>query len=152
MSDELDALFEGDPEMWLGEVPGYQRESIDFLLKGGKSLDEVAQTVLTASAANTFTFGSATSAGDKAAFLTKLKCEVRAFLCGDKKYSKERAKLFGDKAPTRSLLVSTLAAAMAPHLGMAASILATIIALILASLGKISLNAWCATAELKAAE
>jgi hypothetical protein len=40
-----------------------------------------------------------------------------------------------------------MAAAIAPYSGMAASALAPIIALVLASIGKIAVNAWCRVDE-----
>lgn len=149
MSAALEALLAANPKKWVEELPPYQSRSINELLDKGVPFDDVAQRWLTASAANTFRFGTVTPTGDKSAFLTNVKAEVRAFLCGDKKYAKERAGLFGEKAPTRAIVISSLAVAIAPHIGVTAVVLAPIIALILASLGAIAINAWCAATAPK---
>ena len=100
---------------------------------------------ITASAENTYRFSATSPVGDKGAFLENLKAEVRAFLCGDKKYKTEREGLFGKSGLARTYVVSAMAVAIAPHLSVASAVIAPLIALVLASLGKIALNAWCAT-------
>lgn len=149
MSEAIEALLADDPQKWVTDLPAYQRDSITELLDKGIPFDEVAQRWLTASASNTFRFGAVTAAGDKSTFLSNVKAEVRAYLCGDKRYAKERAGLFGEKAPARTMVTSSMAVAIAPHIGVAAAVLAPIIALVLASLGAIALNAWCASTSPK---
>jgi len=126
-------------------LPKYQRDPIDQLIQAGQDYSEAAQSWLTASAANTFRFASTPTVGDKRAFLESLRTEVRAFLCGDKKYQTERSGLFGKQGIARTYVISAIAVAVAPHLSVASAVIAPVIALILASIGKITLNAWCAT-------
>jgi hypothetical protein len=46
----------------------------------------------------------------------------------------------------RTYVVSTMAVAIAPHLSVASAVISPPIALVLAaSVGKVALNAWCAT-------
>ena len=148
MGDSIDKLFESDPREWVLSLPEYQRAPIVELIQRGNSFESVAQHWVTATAANTYRLGAVANTGDKTTFLASVKVELRAFLCGDKRYSKERDGLFGEKGPTRPFIVSGMAVAMAPHLGVAAPLLAPVIALILASLGKITLNAWCASTDV----
>ena len=63
----------------------------------------------------------------------------------DKKYKKERDGLFGEKGLARTYVVSAMAVAIAPQLSVAAAVIAPLIALVLASVGKVALNAWCAS-------
>jgi hypothetical protein len=145
MNASIDSLFADEPTAWITILPDYQRSSITQLVAGGKSFDEVAQAWLTASASNTYRFGAVAPVGPKNAFLEQVKVEVRAYLCGDDKYEKERAGLFGDGSTTRTVLVSWIALAIAPHVGVAVAVLTPVVALVLASFGKITINAWCAS-------
>jgi len=142
---DLDKMMGEDPNLWISELPEFQRASITQLLGRGASFEEVAQAWLTASASNTFRFSASTQIADKGSFLKNVKRELRAFLCGDKKYKEERDGLFGQSSNARTLVVSCIAVAIAPHISVAAAVIAPVIALLLASLGKITVNAWCAT-------
>lgn len=143
MDETIDTLLEDDPDKWVADLPEFQRAAIQELRAGGASYDDVAQAWITASAENTYRFSASAPAGDKRAFLDSLRTEVRGFLCGDKKYKKERDGLFGEEGLARTYVVSTMAVAIAPHLSVASAVIAPLIALILASVGKIALNAWC---------
>lgn len=145
MTADIEILLADEPLKWVQELPEYQRDAIGILLSDGASFDEVAQAWLNASAENTYRFSASTPVGDKGAFLANLKREVRAFLCGDKKYKKERDGLFGEKGLARTYVVSAMAVAIAPHLSVASAVISPLIALVLASIGKVALNAWCAT-------
>lgn len=145
MNDSIDTLLGGEPELWIEELPAFQRSAIHELRAKGSSFEQIAQTWITASAENTYRFSANAPVGNKGAFLENLKSEIRAFLCGDKKYKTERDGLFGEKGLARAYVVSAMAVAIAPHLSVASAVIAPLIALVLASIGKITLNAWCAT-------
>lgn len=145
MTATIDTLLDDDPIKWVQELPEYQRDAIEKLLACGSSFDDVAQAWISASAENTYRFAAAAPVGNKGAFLENLRKEVRAFLCGDKKYKTERDGLFGEKGIARTYVVSAMAVAIAPHLSVASAVISPLIALVLASIGKVALNAWCAT-------
>ena len=145
MIDSINALFEDEPIKWVQELPEYQREAIDKLLTNGASFEDIAQAWVNASAENTYRFSASAPVGNKKEFLTNLKREVRAFLCGDKKYKKERDGLLGEKGVARIYVVSAMAVAIAPQISVASAVISPLIALVLASIGKVALNAWCAT-------
>jgi hypothetical protein len=147
MAQSLDELLSDDPNKWVTELPEYQRGPLEQLLKEGLAFDQIAQNWLSASAANTYRFAAVNAAGKKDAFLDNLRKEIRAFLCGDNKYKKEREGLFGEKGLARTYVVSVMAVAIAPHLNVAAVVIAPVVALLLASFGKITINAWCASQE-----
>lgn len=145
MTKTIDMLLDDDPIKWVKALPEYQRDTIEKLLAGGSSFDDVAQAWISASADNTYRFSASASVGNKGAFLENLKSEIHAYLCGDKKYKKERDGLFGEKGLARTYVVSSMAVAIAPHLSVASVVISPLIALVLASIGKVALNAWCAT-------
>lgn len=143
MPNELDRLFQGEPNEWITAAPGYHRSSIDELLKQGKSYQDIAEILLTARAEHTYAFGSTVPKTDKNIFLQNLLQEIENFLCGDSKYETERTKLFGEQGLARTYVVSAISVAIAPYLGVSAVVLSPAVALILASFGKITINAWC---------
>jgi hypothetical protein len=147
MAQTLDELLNDDPTKWVTELPEYQRAPLEQLLKEGLSFEQLAQNWLSASAANTYRFSAVSPAGKKDAFLDNLRKEIRAFLCGDNKYKKERDRLFGEKGLARTYVVTAMAVAIAPYVNVAAPVIAPVVALLLASLGKITINAWCASQE-----
>lgn len=145
MTATINTLLNDEPIKWVQELPEYQRDAIEKLLANGSSFEDVAQAWISASAENTYRFAAAAPVGNKGAFLENLRKEIRAFLCGDKKYKKERDGLFGEKGIARTYVVSAMAVAIAPHLSVASAVISPLIALLLASIGKVALNAWCAT-------
>lgn len=145
MSRSIPEYLNDEPGEWISALPGFQASSINELVSAGRSFDDVAGLWLSATAANTFELSAAPQLKTKDSFLAHVKKEIRAFLCGDPKYDKERSGLFGEKAPTRTFIVSSIAVAISPYLGVAAPVLSPIVALALAGIGKIVLNAWCAS-------
>ena len=143
MDNTIEALLQDNPDKWVADLPEFQRAAIQELRSTGASYDDVAQAWINASAENTYRFSASAPVGDKCAFLDSLRKEVRAFLCGDEKYKKEREGLFGEKGLARTYVVSTMAVAIAPHLSVASAVISPLIALVLAGVGKIFLNAWC---------
>jgi hypothetical protein len=139
--DDYKKLFEGQPEAWISGLPTYQRRLIEALLAQGNSADEAAEKWLSAVPKDTFPFGGVPSAKP---YLNKLLDELEALLCGDPKYTSERAKLALESKPTHALFVSTVAVLIAPAIGTSAPVLAPVIALLLATIAKLGLNAWCA--------
>lgn len=145
MTTTIYTLLDDDPIKWVQGLPEYQRDTIEKLLASGSSFDDVAQAWINASAENTYRFAAKSQVGNKGAFLENLRTEIRAFLCGDKKYKKERDGLFGEQGVARTYVVSVMAVAIAPYLSVASAVISPLIALVLASIGKVALNAWCAT-------
>ena len=145
MNTTIYTLLDDDPIKWVQGLPEYQRDTIEKLLASGSSFDDVAQAWINASAENTYRFAATSQVGNKGAFLENLRTEIRSFLCGDKKYKKERDGLFGEKGVARTYVVSAMAVAIAPYLSVASAVISPLIALVLASIGKVALNAWCAT-------
>lgn len=137
-------IFQSDSGEWIASLPTYQRDIINQLLEGGRSFDEVAEYWTNVSLEDTYFFSASNPVGNNNNFLCNIKREIKAYLCGDKKYKKEREQLFGSKGLAKTYIVSSIAVSISPHLGVASSVISPIIALLLAGMGKITLNAWCA--------
>lgn len=147
MADTLETMLSDEPGDWLTGLPAYQRESFEQLLSRGASYRDAAATWLTATTSQTAPFGAvAPSPGPS--FLERLYTEIGDFICGSTKYKKERDDLFGKKGLARTYVVSAIAVAVSPALGLSATVLAPAVALLLASIGKIAVNAWCASRYL----
>jgi len=79
-----------------------------------------------------------------------LKEEFRIFVCTkDKKYSSLRKKLGTTGAKSQTIIVSTIAAAMAPSLGVAVGILVPFCAIVLLALLKVGKEAFCKTCDFR---
>lgn len=144
MIDYVDNYFTEDPREWIDNLPSYQKDSIEELLRQGKSFEEISGIWISATTDNTYPFGASSTKIDKGKFLNNLVLEVEEYICGGKKYDNERKKLFGEQGVARMYIVSAIAVAVAPNLGVSATFLAPVVALTLASFGKITINAWCA--------
>ena len=143
MTDVLDELLNDEPTKWLDVLPSYQREPIVQFLDQGKSPDDVAELWLAASAANTSPFSAKVPIRPDETFLAHLKSQVRELLCGGEAFAETRQNLKNAAQPTREVLVAALAATLSQQLGMAAVSLAPLIVLVLVSVGRVTLSAWC---------
>ena len=152
MPQSIDPLLDGDTEQWLSALPEYQRDPLATLMKSGLSPDQAIENWISASAENTFRFGAVARAGDKSVFRDKFMLELEGFLCGDAEYEKERSGLFGEKSATRTYVISAIAVAIAPYLGLTAAFLSPIVALSLAACGRVTVSAWCETRKAKRTE
>lgn len=77
-------------------------------------------------------------------YYDKVTDEIRKFICGDDKYADEREKIRLYTERTAKYVVITLAAILGDLFGTASAILVPVIVIILKSISKIGLNAWCA--------
>lgn len=140
-NNELDHLLMDDPNEWIQSLPDYQKNIIIELLGQDLDFESIAETWSNASTENTFKFGTDPVVNNN--FWENVKKEVRAYLCGDKKYKKERDGLFGEKGIARIFIISAISVSIAPAIGVAAPVVAPLVALAIASIGKVTLNAWC---------
>jgi hypothetical protein len=130
---------------WLDVLPEFQRKSIHAMHASGASYDEIATIWIAAGASNTAPFSSGPPLQPNSGFYERLRLEIRAFLCGNQKYESDRDGILKAGEGTRTAIVSTISAAIAPHLGTNASVITPVIVLSLAAMGKMTLNAWCTT-------
>lgn len=140
--EQVDSLFSENLEPWIESLPKYQQARVNALLQSGLSPEDAAKAWLSANVENTFPFGADRGKG---ILLNKIWDEIEKFLCGADEYSEDRAKLQGNSNVVHTYFVGVLSAAIAPALGTSAVFLAPVVALLLATIGRISVRAWCET-------
>lgn len=129
-------------EVLLDTLKTYQRETMGALIKENGE-EEAAKIWLAANGpSSTQQFGG--DPADPKPFWDRFYDEFRKFICGDKKYKKERDELLSKSAPTAILLVSTISSLIATTLGLAAALVTPVVAVLLHTVGKIGITAWCA--------
>ncbi len=127
---------------WLLELKPYQRISIQSLIeKYGE--EEAAEKWITANGpSNNMPFGGE-SIRDTKPFFDRVKTEFNKFICGHPDYEEDRRKLNAESPIVKSIYISVISGALGATLGFAASLLAPAIAVLLGTIGKIGLNAYC---------
>ena len=81
--------------------------------------------------------------GNAQLFWDRFMAEFRLFVCGDKKYKKDRDKLLAQATPTTIYVVSGISSVIAWTLGLAVALITPAIAILLHIVGKVDINAWC---------
>lgn len=140
-------LAESDPENWIEALPAYQRNSIHLMREKGGSYEYIASVWIAAGTSNTAPFSSGEVPKPDTKFSERLLKELRAYLCGEKRYEKDRKKMLASGKEVHVFVVSSISVAIAPHIGSAGAVIAPIVALALANIGKVSLNAWCGSSN-----
>ncbi len=128
----------------LGGLKVYQQNSITVLI-AEHGEEEAAKKWLAANGpSSTQQFGGEPQGGSQP-FWERLMAEFRLFICGDKKYKKDRDKLFAQANPTALFFVSSISSVIATTLGLVPALIMPVIAILLHIAGKIGVNAWCGT-------
>ncbi|MCF2518743.1 hypothetical protein [Dyadobacter sp. CY351] len=141
MEEFHEIVFPSREEL-MAQLPDYQRETlIPILLESKDDPIEAIDKWLNSEPVTVAQFGGA---GETRNFAHAIKEELRKFLCGDKAYKKERDALLKQGSSAQALTVASLTMAIAPVVGVAAPIVATVIVLLILSFGKITVGAWCA--------
>ena len=95
-----------------------------------------------ASPSNTAKFGGDSS--HSAIYRDKIVLEVERFLCGnDPVYEKERRELQLNSDKTQQYIIGVLSTAIGSQLGVVGTFISPVIVLIIISMGKMCINAWC---------
>lgn len=139
---ELTPIPTFDFDELLKALKPYQADAISTLRdKHGE--EEAAKLWLSAKGpSDTQKFGG-NNTFDSKPFWDKFNEELRLFICGDKKYKKEREKLLADAKPVSLVLISGISGLLGSTLGFAPSLLAPAVAMMLYTIGKVGVNAWC---------
>lgn len=126
---------------WLEVVPKYQREMLNELLEH-YTPGEAASIWLDSSIENNSPFSSN---GPKKKYSKYVIDEIHKMLCGDQKYTHEREEITSiiNNNGSKTAIISCISATIGAQLGLSATFLAPAIVLIIATIGKLTLNAWC---------
>lgn len=131
-------------ETWLGVLKPYQRNTIKALLANNDGDEEKVANLWLSSFGpiNTATFGGLSSSESKKNYWKCLKDELNNLICGDS-YEEDR-KQFLDMGGLINIGASSqIAAFLAPIIGVSASFLTPAIVLMLHTISKVSVNAYC---------
>lgn len=131
-------------ETWLSVLKPYQRNTIKALLANNDGDEEKVANLWLSSFGpiNTATFGGLSSSESKKNYWKCLKDELNKLICG---YSyEEDRKQFLDMGGLINIGASSqIAAFLAPIIGVSASFLTPAIVLMLHTISKVSVNAYC---------
>jgi hypothetical protein len=141
--EELSNILKVEPNKLLNALDNYQEEIIrTFLISSSNNYLECADKWLNATTANTAKFGGDPNRAK--IYREKLMEELEKFLCGDMQYEEDRKKISESKDKTEKYIIGVISTAIAKTIGTAGAFIAPIIVLLLISIGKMALNAWCA--------
>jgi hypothetical protein len=131
---------DADLDEWLGVLKPYQRSAINTFLKE-VSPEEAAQRWLGATGSpNIAPFGGMR---DTKPFWDKFKAEFKRFICDDEAYLDEKKALHVEGPVNKAMLVSAVSAAIGATIGYTATLLAPAVTILLCTVGKMGLNAFC---------
>jgi hypothetical protein len=140
--DELNKIVQEDPEILINCLDNYQIEIIkSFLSSNSNNYLDSADRWLNASTTNTAKFGGDTNKSQ--IYREKVLNEVENFLCGDDRYDSDRRKIFDATDKSQKYIIGVMSAAIGKTLGVAGTFIAPVIVLLIISIGKIAVNAWC---------
>lgn len=134
-------LFNFSQDEILNSLKVYQRD-ISIKLIEDHGLDKAAEIWIDNNNLNDLKkFGGIQE--DKKKLYDFILDEFNLFICGDKKYKSDRQKLASASSPTALLFVSSISSIISAYLGLAAALITPVIAILLCSISKIGVNAWC---------
>lgn len=126
---------------WIQQLRPYQQENITSLLNAGLDYDGVAELWLGRSGSDrTLGFGSD---GTAANYLASLKAEFKKLICGDAEYEITRQKISEHWDKGYTYVITTIAVAISAVVNVAVGVITPVIALLLETVCKLSVNAWC---------
>lgn len=139
----LDLINTTNSEDWLSTLDTSDQNRVRELLATGLTTDEAADFWLDRTGSNnTFGFGGT---GQPSNYKAAVEAELRKLICGDPGYLDLRNKISQQwDTNGKTLVVSTIAIAVSSVTGVAVGVLTTVIALLLATVCRVGLNAWCA--------
>lgn len=129
---------------WLSAIPNPQAGVVREMLSAGQTEEQVAELWLNQAGATTnFGFGAG---GALSSYFANVRAEFVSFVCGDEKYNSEReAALTLWKKGGQVTLVAGVSGFLATTLGLAATAIVPVVALLFSILAKLGVNAFCAT-------
>lgn len=134
MENKLAQVFQIDSEEWLATLPKYQQNKIKQLVDATNSYEEAAKQWLNAMPENTFPLGAEQA---KNVLIEKVRDEIKKLLSGNEKYADEQQQLVSSSEILQKTFVSSVSAAIAPAIGIAAAYVMPVIVLELMTMSKI---------------
>jgi hypothetical protein len=140
--EQLDYLLKSDTVELLNTLPKYQENLISQLLESSNNdFLKAADLWLNSTPSNTYGFGGEPK--KQVFYRDMLLEEIEKFLCGDEIYDDDRKKITESSDKTKQYAIGVLSTAIGAKIGVAGAFIAPIIVLLLLSIGKMAINAWC---------
>jgi hypothetical protein len=141
--EELSNIIQSDQDALLSSIDDFQAEIIkSFLTSTSNDYLLSADNWLNASTANTAKFGGEPNKAK--IYRDKLLEELEKFLCGDQQYEEDRKKIAESTDKSQKYIIGVMSVAIGKTLGAAGPFIAPVIVLLILSIGKMAINAWCA--------
>lgn len=141
--EELSNIIQSDQDALLSSIDDFQVEIIkSFLTSTSNDYLLSADNWLNANTANTAKFGGEPNKAK--IYRDKLLEELEKFLCGDQRYEDDRKKIAESTDKSQKYIIGVMSVAIGKTLGAAGPFIAPVIVLLILSIGKMAINAWCA--------
>ena len=129
-----------DIDSWISELKPYQQKPMKEFLNC-LSIEEAAEKwVSSTGSVNIVQFGGTQNSKP---FWNRFKDEFDRFLCDRSAYAEEKQEIAKHGNASKAIFISSISAAIGAKLGMAGTLLAPPVALLLCVAGKMSINAYC---------
>ncbi len=139
---ELNNLCQSEPNELLLAIDGFQKEILEsFLVSTGNDYLASADKWLNAGPSNTAKFGG--EPNKAIIYRDKLLEEVEKFICGDNRYDEDRKKISESADKSKQYIIGVMSTAIGSTMGVAGTFVAPVIVLLIMSIGKMAVNAWC---------
>lgn len=134
---------DGDLTSWLSELKPYQRSALEQFTKTMEPEAAAERWLTTIGTPNIAGFGGAGMQNPKP-YWERFKSECRRFICDESAYAEDKKALLAQTPISKPLLISTMSSVIGATLGTAGTLVAPAVTLMLFTIGKVGLNAYCA--------
>lgn len=139
---ELQNIIQSDPTDLLTSIDEFQADILKkFLENTSNDYLKSADNWLNATTANTAKFGG--EQNKPKIYRDKLLEELEKFLCGNEEYEEERKEISESSDKSKQYVIGVISVAIGKTIGTAGTFIAPVIVLLIMSLGKMALKAWC---------
>ena len=128
---------------WLAELKPYQRNIINEFLASQGPESAAEKWLTTTGSQNIVAFGGAQP---NKPFWDRFKNQFHRFVCDETAFVEEKKALATEAPVTKALMISVISSALGAALGLSATLLAPAVVLLLYSIGRIGVAAYCDTA------
>ena len=131
-----------DLENWLGELKPYQSSILKEFLTTQDAELAAEKWLTTTGSPNIVAFGGAENPKP---FWDRFKNEFHRFLCDETAYAEEKKALVAENPISKAMIISVISSALGATLGLSATLIAPAATLLLFTVGKMGLAAYCQT-------
>jgi hypothetical protein len=145
MDTAIVELFDSGADEWIAALPVYQQRLVRPMLATADPADVAVAWLAASGPSDTEGFG-AVSRGVNL-FFGNLLVEIKALLCTEHGYTSERQKLASSAKAGRATFIAAVCAAVEPHIGASAVLLAPAVSMIFAVVGSAGKDSACTTLD-----